>query len=321
MPQISPRQCGQCNHCRSHGLVRCEGQLSNFGSCIDVFAPGSSITSSLNTGNNAYGYKSGTSMAAPHVTGAAALYLQTHPAATPADVASAIIAGATPNVVTNAGTGSPTRLLHNFNSAPAGTSPASPTNLSCTNITKSSITLNWADNSSNETGFKVERSTNGGSTWALYVTLGAGVQSYTNSGLSAGSAYAYRVQAYNSYGVSAYTVTAGASTLPPTQVHLQGLSASAKSSGSNWIGSALVTVRDACRSGSPGATVTIALSKGASGTKSGVTNTAGQCTISTSSLKRTVASVTMTVTNIVSADCVYQTTANTVSPAATILKP
>ena len=242
---------------------------SNFGSCIDLFAPGSSISSSLNSGNNAYGYKSGTSMAAPHVTGVAALYLQTHQTAAPAAVASAIVAGATPNVVTNAGTGSPTSLVHNLSATPVGAPPASPTNLMLTNITKSAITLNWTDNSSNENGFKIERSTNGGSTWALLVALGDGVQSYTNSGLSAGSAYTYRVQAFNSYGASAYTVAAGASTLPPTPVHLHGLSVSAATCGSNWNASALVTVRDASGMAVPGATVTITLSNGATGRRPG----------------------------------------------------
>ena len=51
-------------------------------------------------------------MAAPHVAGVAALYLQGHPAASPSTVSSAIIGGATTGVVTNAGTGSPNRLLY-----------------------------------------------------------------------------------------------------------------------------------------------------------------------------------------------------------------
>lgn len=85
---------------------------SNWGSCLDLFAPGSSITSAWYTSNTALASLSGTSMASPHVAGGAALYLSVNPAATPAMVASALINKVTPNVVTNLGTGSPNRLLY-----------------------------------------------------------------------------------------------------------------------------------------------------------------------------------------------------------------
>jgi subtilisin family serine protease len=85
---------------------------ANRGTCVDVFAPGIGITSAWSTGDTATNTISGTSMAAPHVAGAAALYLSANPAATPAQVGSAIIGAATPGVVTSPGNGSPNRLLY-----------------------------------------------------------------------------------------------------------------------------------------------------------------------------------------------------------------
>lgn len=83
--------------------------FSNYGSVVDIFAPGSSILSTSNTGGIAL--YSGTSMASPHVAGAAALYLQRYPTATPAAVAQALIKKSTKGVLTSTGSGSPNRLL------------------------------------------------------------------------------------------------------------------------------------------------------------------------------------------------------------------
>ncbi|WP_228266526.1 S8 family peptidase [Ornithinimicrobium ciconiae] len=86
--------------------------FSNYGSCVDLFAPGSSITSAWHTSNSATNSISGTSMAAPHVAGAAALYLEDNPSASPSSVNAAVVSNATPNRLTGIGTGSPNLLLH-----------------------------------------------------------------------------------------------------------------------------------------------------------------------------------------------------------------
>jgi len=83
---------------------------SNYGACLDLFAPGSSITSAWYTSTTALNTISGTSMATPHAAGVAALYLQGH-TATPAQVRDALVAASTLGVVINEGLNSPDRLL------------------------------------------------------------------------------------------------------------------------------------------------------------------------------------------------------------------
>jgi subtilisin family serine protease len=94
--------------------------FSNFGTCTDIFAPGQDITSSWNTNDTASNTISGTSMATPHVVGAAALYLAGNPTATPAAVQAAMKASATPNKITSPGSGSPNLLLY---TGSGGTTP------------------------------------------------------------------------------------------------------------------------------------------------------------------------------------------------------
>jgi subtilisin family serine protease len=92
--------------------------FSNYGTCLDLFAPGSSITSTWHTSNTATNTISGTSMATPHVAGVGALYLQGNTGASPATVRNAIVNSATTGVLTGIGSGSPNRLLYSLLTAP-----------------------------------------------------------------------------------------------------------------------------------------------------------------------------------------------------------
>lgn len=85
---------------------------SNFGTCVDIFAPGSSITSAWYKNDTQTNTISGTSMASPHVAGVAALVLQGSPSASPSSVTNAIVGNATSGKVTNPGSGSPNLLLY-----------------------------------------------------------------------------------------------------------------------------------------------------------------------------------------------------------------
>jgi subtilisin family serine protease len=88
--------------------------FSNFGSCLDIYGPGSNILSAWHTSSTATNTISGTSMASPHVAGVAALYLASNPNATPTQVRNAIVDNATPGKVTDAGSGSPNKLLYSI---------------------------------------------------------------------------------------------------------------------------------------------------------------------------------------------------------------
>jgi len=94
------------------------------------------------------------------------------------------------------------------------TAPAAPSGLQATVVSSSQINLSWTDNSSNEDNFKIEYSTNGGTSWTVLATTAANTTSYSNTGLTAATAYSYRVYAVNTTGNSAYSGVVTATTSP-----------------------------------------------------------------------------------------------------------
>ena len=94
--------------------------------------------------------------------------------------------------------------------------PNTPQNLNATPVSNTQINLNWGDNSGNETGFELERSTDG-SNFAKITDLPANTTSYENIGLSTLTKYWYRIRAKNAIGNSAYSNVAETTTfdVPP----------------------------------------------------------------------------------------------------------
>lgn len=123
----SPASAPQALTAGATDLLDRKASYSNFGSCVDLFAPGTNVVSDYITSDVATGALSGTSMASPHVAGTAALYLETHPAASPAEVAEALKSHATSGALSSIGAGSPNLLLYTRWSATSTPTPPPPT--------------------------------------------------------------------------------------------------------------------------------------------------------------------------------------------------
>ena len=180
---------------------------SNIGGCLDVFAPGGDttasggITSDWNTSDVATNVISGTSMATPHVVGVVALYLQLHPDATPAQVATALTAGATPGKVTSAGTGSPNLLLNT--TFVGATAPGAPA-LNATGAL-GKVALTWtppaSDGGATITAYRVYRGPSAGNEDPTPITTQSGAAtSFDDTTAVPGTPYWYEVAAVNSVG-------------------------------------------------------------------------------------------------------------------------
>jgi subtilisin family serine protease len=193
---------------------------SNFGTCVDIFAPGSSITSAWIGSTTAINTISGTSMASPHVAGVAAVLMGRFPTSTPAQIATMLRTSATPNVVTSAGTGSPNYLLYldplgGPIVAPPPPTPSAPSAPTGITITPGSGQLSvrftaGAAGTSPITTYKY--SVDGGTTWATRQT-GTTASPIVITGLANGTTYSVSIRAVNLVGDGA-TSTPVSVTIP-----------------------------------------------------------------------------------------------------------
>ena len=203
------------------GSTDARASYSNFGTCLDIFAPGSSITSDWYTSTTATATISGTSMAAPHVAGVAALLLSADATATPATIASRLLATATPSVVTDPQAGSPNLLLASGTFTPGPvTAPSAPRNLVAT-VGNARITLTFdvpADTGGAAiTDYVIQRASVGGS-WTTVVDGVSNATTATITGLTNGTTYSFRVAAVNSASTGAYSGAITAAPAPATTI-------------------------------------------------------------------------------------------------------
>jgi subtilisin family serine protease len=179
--------------------------FSNFGTCVDIFAPGVSITSAMIGSPTRTASWSGTSMAAPHVAGVAALYLASNPTATATTTVNSVLNAATRDIVSNAGAGSVASMIYSasFEPSPA-TVPAVPVSLRVMGA-QQSVDVSWvapANGGAPITDYVLEYSANNGSVWQSFVD---GVSTQTSAvvtGLTNFQPYIVRVSAVNLAGTS-----------------------------------------------------------------------------------------------------------------------
>jgi len=195
---------------------------SNFGTCLDIFAPGSNIVSSWMGSTTATNTISGTSMATPHVAGVAAVLFGRYPTSTPAQIATMLRNSATPNVVLAAGTGSPNYLLYldplgGPIATPTPVAPSAPTGITITPST-GSISVRFtagAAGTSPITTYKY--SLDGGTTWATRQS-GTTASPIAITGLVNGTTYSVSIRAVSlvADGTASTAISASLANAPAT---------------------------------------------------------------------------------------------------------
>ncbi len=221
--QVSPASTANAITVGASTNTDARASFSNWGECTDIFAPGAAITSDNAKDFSAPLTWNGTSMATPHVSGAAALYLAKNPTATPAQVTAVLKQNGQAGVISNSLTPNGnillnTSFLNSAESAPIVGVPTAPATPVASSIGKDSFALNWvapADNGSPIVGYKVEFRSAATATWSSLSTTETFAQI---AGLEPSTGYQARVSAVNAVGASAPSPTIVLTTLglPPS---------------------------------------------------------------------------------------------------------
>jgi hypothetical protein len=193
--------------------------FSHFGAIsVDIGAPGGSGTGSVEDiystkRGNAYQYMAGTSMAAPHVAGAAALVWGHRPNLSWDEVKSVLMYGAD-RIGSVSGLAVSDGRLNVYKAliSQPGDPPTAPSML--TAIARfTTVRLRWNDNSDNEQGFKIFRKSDLHPYWQMIDRVGPNIRSYQDTGLPCNKTFWYKVCAYNGYGNSSFSNVAEAETI------------------------------------------------------------------------------------------------------------
>ena len=184
---------------------------SNFGAtCVHLAAPGDQIVS--DTGAGDVGFLSGTSFAAPHVSGVAALLKAQEPNRSTAEIRSAILATVDPNANLSGKVATGGRL--NARAALGAIAPLTPSNPAAVVGAPAQVNLAWTDNSAGEIGYTVQRKSGNGS-FVTIATLPADSTSYQDmNAIGDPAAYTYRIQAFNSGATSEFSSAVSIDTSP-----------------------------------------------------------------------------------------------------------
>jgi hypothetical protein len=210
------------------------------------------------------------------------------------------------------------------NCGAAGTPPKAPSGLTATTVSTSQIDLSWADNSTDETGFLIERCQDANCTaFAQIATAVQNATTYSDTGLSASTMYRYRVLAAKGTSVSQPSEIAEATTMSPAPavpMYLTSISGSSSTTGkSGWKATVTIVVKDATDLPVANAVVSGNWSGGYTGSASCTTGTNGTCSVSTPKLSNGVSSVTFTVAGVSRSGYQYE---SPTPPASTnVLKP
>lgn len=199
------------------------------------------------------------------------------------------------------------------------TSPNDPSSLTATAMSATEINLGWTDNASDETGFDVERSTDG-TNFTSIASLGVDAESYSDNGLTESTTYYYRVTAFNGVGNSSPSNVANATTQPTSSggpsVHVDDITITREAlNGNRERGVATVLIVNTTGTGVAGATVNGVFSGPSSGSASGTTGLSGYATINSKGAKNPNGNWCFEVTNVTISGGSYDNAANAITQA------